>query len=142
MFSYESQLRVRYADTDQMHVVYHAKFVEYFESGRTESIRSLGISYKEIEELGIYMPVVRIQCDFIRPGRYDDLLTIKTMLMEIPSDHRIEFIQEAYNEIGKLICKANVLLYFMDASTNNKTIMPPALVDKLQPFFLMRETHD
>jgi acyl-CoA thioester hydrolase len=142
MFSYESQVRVRYADTDQMHVVYHGKFVEYFESGRTESIRSLGISYKEIEEMGIYMPVVRIQCDFIRPGRYDDLLTIKTMLMEIPSDHRIEFIQEAYNEIGKLICKAHVLLYFMDAATNNKTMMPLALVDKLQPFFLMKETHD
>jgi len=135
MFSFESQVRVRYADTDQMHVVYHAKFIEYFESGRTESIRSLGISYKEIEEMGIYMPVVRLQCDFIRPGRYDDLLTIKTILREIPSDHRIEFEQEAYNESGKLVCKASILLYFMDTATNNKTTMPVMLVDKLQPYF-------
>ena len=135
MFSFESQVRVRYADTDQMHVVYHAKYIEYFESGRTESIRSLGISYKELEEMGIYMPVVRVQCDFIRPGRYDDLLTIKTLLKEIPTDHRIEFLQEAYNESGKLICKASILLYFMDAATNNKTTMPKPLIDKLKPFF-------
>lgn len=135
MFSFESQVRVRYADTDQMHVVYHAKYIEYFESGRTESIRSLGISYREIEEMGIYMPVVRVQCDFIRPGKYDDLLTIKTMLREIPSDHRIEFDQEAYNEAGKLVCKATILLYFMDTATNTKTTMPTMLVDKLQPYF-------
>ena len=135
MFSFDSQVRVRYADTDQMHVVYHAKFIEYFESGRTESIRSLGISYKEIEEMGIYMPVVRVQCDFIRPGKYDDLLNIKTMLTEIPSDHRIEFLQEVYNEAGKLICKATILLYFMDTATNIKTTMPSMLVDKLQPYF-------
>ena len=135
MFSFDSQVRVRYADTDQMHVVYHAKFIEYFESGRTESIRSLGISYREIEEMGIYMPVVRVQYDFIRPGKYDDLLTIKTMLTEIPSDHRIEFLQEAYNEAGKLICKATILLYFMDTATNSKITMPSMLIDKLQPYF-------
>lgn len=135
MFSFESLVRVRYADTDQMRVVYHAKFIEYFESGRTESIRSLGITYKEIEEMGIYMPVVRVQCDFIRPGRYDDLLTIKTMLKEITSDHRIEFKQEAYNDTGKLLCKATVLLYFMDTATNSKTTMPTLMADKLQPYF-------
>jgi acyl-CoA thioester hydrolase len=135
MFSFESQVRVRYADTDQMHVVYHAKFIEYFESGRTEAIRSLGITYKEIEELGVYMPVVRIQCDFIRPGRYDDLLTIKTTLNELPHDHRIEFVQEAFNEMGKLICKADILLYFMSTESNKKTPMPLKLLEKLSPYF-------
>lgn len=135
MFSFESQVRVRYADTDQMHVVYHAKFIEYFESGRTEAIRSLGITYKEIEEMGVYMPVVRIQCDFIRPGRYDDLLTIKTTLNQLPDDHRIEFLQEAFNETGKLICKANILLYFMSTETNKKTPMPLKLIEKLSPYF-------
>lgn len=135
MFSFESQVRVRYADTDQMHVVYHAKFIEYFESGRTEAIRSLGITYKEIEELGVYMPVVRIQCDFIRPGRYDDLLTIKTTLNELPHDHQIEFVQEAFNEMGKLICKADILLYFMSTESNKKTPMPLKLLEKLSPYF-------
>ncbi len=135
MFSYDSHVRVRYADTDQMHVVYHGKFIEYFESGRTEAIRSIGITYKEIEAWGIIMPVVRIQCDYIRPGKYDDLLTIRTILSELPTNHRIEFEQEIYNEEEKLICKGKILLYFLDRNTHQKVEMPAQLVDKIKPFF-------
>lgn len=139
MFSYDSHVRVRYADTDQMQVVYHGKFVEYFESGRTEAIRSIGVTYKEIETWGIIMPVVRIQCDYLRPGRYDDLLTIRTILTKMPIGHRIEFEQEIYNEEGKLICKGKVLLYLLDRATNNKVEIPHQLELKLKPFF---ETND
>ena len=135
MFSFDTPVRVRYADTDQMHVVYHAKFIEYFESGRTESIRSLGVTYKEIEEWGLIMPVVRVQCDFLRPGRYDDLLTVRTILREMPEGHRIQFEQEVYNESSKLICKGSILLYFLEKETNNKVDIPQQLIQKLKPFF-------
>lgn len=135
MFSFDTPVRVRYADTDQMHVVYHAKFIEYFESGRTESIRSLGVTYKEIEEWGLIMPVVRVQCDFLRPGRYDDLLTVRTILREMPEGHRIQFEQEVYNESSKLLCKGSILLYFLEKETNNKVDIPQHLIDKLKPFF-------
>lgn len=140
MFSFDSQVRVRYADTDQMHVVYHGKFIEYFESGRTEAIRSIGITYKEIESWGIIMPVVRVQCDFIRPGKYDDLLTIRTILQEIPTNHRIEFEQEIYNEDEKLICKGKILLYFLDKKTHEKVTMPEQLTQKLTSFFTKIES--
>lgn len=135
MFSFDTPVRVRYADTDQMHVVYHAKFIEYFESGRTESIRSLGVTYKEIEEWGLIMPVVRVQCDFLRPGRYDDLLTVRTILREMPEGHRIQFEQEVYNESSKLICKGSILLYFLEKETHNKVDIPQQLIEKLKPFF-------
>jgi acyl-CoA thioester hydrolase len=135
MFSFDSTVRVRYADTDQMHVVYHAKYIEYFESGRTEAIRSLGVTYKQIEEWGMVMPVVRVQCDYLRPGLYDDLLTVRTMLRAIPLDHRIEFEQEIYNEAEKLICKGKILLYFLDRQTQSKIAMPDHLSEKFKPFF-------
>ena len=135
MFSFDTQIRVRYADTDQMHVVYHAKFIEYFESGRTESIRNLGITYKEIEEWGLIMPVVRLQIDYLRPGIYDDLLTVRTILREMPSGHRIEFEHEIFNESEKLICKGKILLYFLEKTTMIKINMPQFLSDKLNPFF-------
>ena len=135
MFSFDTQIRVRYADTDQMHVVYHAKFIEYFESGRTESIRNLGITYKEIEEWGLIMPVVRVQVDYLRPGIYDDLLTVRTILREMPSSHRIEFEHEIFNESEKLICKGKILLYFLEKKSMMKINIPEQLSLKIKPFF-------
>jgi acyl-CoA thioester hydrolase len=135
MFSFDTQLRVRYADTDQMQVVYHAKLIEYFEVGRTDAIRSLGITYKEVEAAGIIMPIVRVECNYLRPARYDELLTIKTTLTELPTGHRIEFDQEIYNEENKLLCKAKILLYFMDKATNTKQQIPEILSGRLIPFF-------
>lgn len=135
MFSFDTQLRVRYADTDQMQVVYHAKLIEYFEVGRTDAIRSLGITYKQIEEAGIIMPIVRVECNYLRPARYDELLTIRTMLNELPKDHRVEFEQEIYNEEDKLLCKAKILLYFINKESNSRGIIPDMLSKKLIPFF-------
>jgi acyl-CoA thioester hydrolase len=135
MFSFDTQLRVRYADTDQMQVVYHAKLIEYFEVGRTDAIRSLGITYKEVEAAGIIMPIVRVECNYLRPARYDELLTIRTTLNELPTGHRIEFDQEIYNEEHKLLCKAKILLYFLDKATNTKQEIPEILSGRLIPFF-------
>jgi acyl-CoA thioester hydrolase len=118
-----------------MQVVYHGKFVEYFEVGRTDSMRSLGVTYKDVEQVGIIMPVVSLDCKFIKPALYDDLLTIRTSLLQLPKDHKIEFHQEVYNEKNQLLCKGKVVLYFMEKITFQKTEMPSLLSVKLAPFF-------
>jgi acyl-CoA thioester hydrolase len=118
-----------------MQVVYHAKYIEYFEVGRTDSMRSLGITYKDIEQAGVIMPVVSVDCKFIKPAIYDDLLTIRTSLLELPKDHKIEFHQEVYNEKKQLLCKGKVALYFMEKITFQKTGIPAMLTAKLEPFF-------
>jgi acyl-CoA thioester hydrolase len=135
MFETTFQIRVRYADTDQMNIVYHGNYVQYFEVGRTESIRHLGFTYKDMEAMGVIMPVVEWHAKFVRPAHYDDLLTIKTMLKELPADHRVEFFQEVYNEQGKLLTTGKAVLYFIDAKTKAKTTMPEELRIKLQPYF-------
>ena len=135
MFETTFQLRVRYADTDQMNVVYHGNYVQYFEVGRTESIRHLGFTYKDMEAMGVIMPVVEWHAKFVRPAHYDDLLTIKTILKELPLDHRVEFFQEVYNELGKLLTTGKAVLYFIDAKTKGKTTMPDQLKEKLEPYF-------
>ncbi len=94
------------------------------EVARAESIRSLGFTYKDMEAAGVIMPIVEIQCKFLRPAHYDDLLSIKTTLKELPANHRIEFHQEVYNEAGKLLTIGHVVLYFLNAVTREKTVMP------------------
>lgn len=135
MFETTTQIRVRYADTDQMNIVYHGNYVQYFEVGRTESIRHLGFTYKDMEAMGIFMPVVEWTAKFIRPAHYDDLLTIKTILKELSTDHRIEFLTEVYNEKGKLLTTGKAVLYFINSKTKEKTVMPQHLREKLEPYF-------
>jgi acyl-CoA thioester hydrolase len=135
MFESTTQVRVRYAETDKMSVVYHGNYVQYFEVGRVEAIRTLGFSYKDMEEQGVIMPVIEWHAKFLRPARYDDLLTVKTILRELPPGHEITFFQEVYNESGKLLTSGQVRLYFMTADTMERTVMPEALRAKLQPYF-------
>jgi acyl-CoA thioester hydrolase len=135
MFTNETKVRVRYAETDQMNVVYHGNYAQYFEVGRVEAIRQLGISYKDMEATGTIMPVVEWTAKFLRPAHYDDLLTIRTILKELPVSHRIEFHQEVYNEQGKLLTVGKVLLYFLRADTMQKTGMPEDLLKKIAPYF-------
>ena len=135
MFTAETQLRVRYAETDQMNVVYYGNYAQYFEVARAESIRQLGYTYKDMEAGGVIMPVVEFHCKYLRPAQYDDLLTIKTTVKELPRNHRIDFYQEVFNEKGKLLAGGHVVLYFVEAKTMAKTTMPAPLMDKLEPFF-------
>jgi acyl-CoA thioester hydrolase len=135
MFSASTQIRVRYAETDQMNVVYHGNYAQYFEVARAESIRALGFTYKDMETLGVIMPIVELHVKFIRPAHYDDLLTVQTKLKELPVNHRIEFQQEVYNEKEELLTAGRVVLYFMNAKTMEKTVMPQQLREKLVEFF-------
>jgi len=135
MYTHETRIRVRYAETDRMNVVYHGNYAQYFEVGRVEAIRALGLSYKDLETMGIIMPVIEWTAKFLRPAHYDDLLTVRTSLREWPKEHRIEFFQEVYNEKGKLLTTGKVLLYFLLAATMAKTNMPREMEDKLQQYF-------
>ena len=139
MYESQTQVRVRYAETDQMNVVYYGNYAQYFEVGRVESIRQLGYTYKDMEASGVIMPVVEFSIKYLRPATYDDLLTIKTTVRELPEDHRIEFFQEVYNEDGKMLTAGKVVLYFLDASTRRKTVMPQLLRKKLERYFLKKE---
>lgn len=135
MFSTETQIRVRYAETDQMGVVYYGNYAQYFEVARAESIRQLGYTYKDMEAAGVIMPVVEMHIQYLRAAYYDDLLTVKTTLKELPEDHRIEFHQEVFNEKGKLLTTGRVVLYFITAQDRRKTTIPEPLKKLLQPFF-------
>ena len=135
MFVSETKIRVRYAETDQMGVVYHSNFFLYYEVSRAESIRELGYTYADMEKMGVIMPVVEVQSRFLQPALYDDLLTIKTILKELPVHHKIEFYHEAYNEKKELLVTGKVILYFMEAKTMKRTIMPGQLLEKLQFHF-------
>lgn len=135
MYVSETHVRVRYAETDQMNVVYHGNYAQYFEVARAESIRHLGFTYKDMEAMGIIMPLVELHTKFLRPAHYDDLLTIRTTLKELPTDHRIEFHYEVFNEMGKLLTIGRTVLYFIKAGAKEKTTMPKSLSDKLAGYF-------
>lgn len=119
-----------------MGVVYHSHYFQYFEVARAESIRHLGFTYADMEKTGVIMPVIEVQCRYLRPALYDDLLTIKVILRELPSNHRIVFEQEISNEKGELLATGMVTLYFMEKGTMRRTMMPQELREKLEPHFL------
>src|SRR5215470_7629912 len=135
MFSSEIKVRVRYAETDQMRVVYHSNFFLYYEVSRAESIRQLGFTYADMEKMGIIMPVIEVQSRFIKPALYDDLLTVKTILKELPVHHKIEFHHEVYNDKKELLATGKVILYFMEAKTMKRTTMPEQLLEKIKTYF-------
>jgi acyl-CoA thioester hydrolase len=135
MYEHTTQLRVRYAETDQMDIVYYGNYAQYFEVGRAESIRELGFTYKDMEAMGVKMPVVEMHVKYIRSAHYDDLISIKTELRELPDSHKIEFHHEVYNEKNKLLTVGRVVLYFIDSNTSAKVLMPAHFKEKLEPFF-------
>lgn len=135
MFTHDTAIRVRYAETDQMGVVYHSNYFPWFESARAEAIRDMGLTYAEMEKSGVIMPIVDVHCRYLRPAKYDELLTVRTILKELPAHHKIEFHHEVYNEQKELLAVGKIILYFMEAKTMKKTVMPAALHTKLAPFF-------
>ncbi len=130
MKNYQIKVRVRYAETDQMGVVYHGNYAQYFEMGRVEWLRNLGLSYKFMEENGIMLPVVNLTLNFKKPARYDDLLTIKTIYKKQESV-KIEFDYEIYNEGEELLTTGNSILVFVDMKTGRPVLPPDYVKEKL-----------
>ena len=134
MYKSETQIRVRYGETDQMGYVYYGNYAMYYEVARVESLRQLGLSYRELEEMGVMMPVLENRSKFLSPARYDDLLRIVTTLREKPGV-KIKFEYEIFNEEDKLIHQGETLLVFINKTTN-RPCRPPEAMDKvLAPFF-------
>lgn len=134
MFTYDYHLRVRYGDTDQMGYVYYGNYGYYYEHARAEAIRSLGFTYKQIEDSGTMMPITRMNIKYIRPAFYDELLTIKTTVPTMP--HRlIVFQYEVFNEKQELINEGETHLIFLDSATKKIKTAPPLLIDKFEPYF-------
>lgn len=135
MYSHDYQKRVRYGETDQMGYLYYGNYAQYYEIGRVEMLRSLGLTYKAMEEVhGILMPVMSLQMRYVRPAYYDELLTIRTALRELPAK-TIVFHVEIFNEKMKLVNGGSVKLCFVDASTNTTVPTPNFLMEKLRPHF-------
>ena len=127
---YNLELRVRYSETDQMGVVYHGNYAQYFEMGRVEWLRNTGISYKWMEDNGVMLPVVSLSMNYKKPARYDDLLTVKTILKS-QSSVKIEFDYEIYNEQNELLTIANSILVFVDMKTGRPMVPPQYVKDKI-----------
>lgn len=131
MLSNIIKIRVRYGETDQMSYVYHGNYAQYFEMGRTEWLRELGITYKNMEESGIMLPVISLNINFLKPAKYDDLLSLKTTLVKKPSA-RIEFDYEIRNEENELLTTANSTLVFVNMKTNRPMRIPDAILEKIK----------
>lgn len=126
--------RVRYAETDQMGVVYYGNYPQFFEIGRVEALRSLGLTYKEMEARGIMLPVLKLEVKYIAPATYDDLIEIRTEIREMPST-RITFQHEIRNEEGKLLTLGMVQLVFVNIETKRPVQAPEYFTDLLKPYF-------
>ena len=135
MFVHKHKKRIRYGETDQMGYLYYGNYALLFEIGRVEAIRSLGISYKELEEkLGVMMPVLYMESRYVLPVKYDELITIRTTLREMPTK-MIEFHHEIINEENKVAHKGIVKLFFVDMKTNRRVSTPHYIADKIAEYF-------
>jgi len=131
MFTATTKVRVRYGETDQMGYCYYGNYATYHEVARVEALRSLGVSYKELEEEGIMLPVVDYSVKYKRPAYYDDELTIVTSIKELPTS-RIKFEYEIYNEKQELINTGNTTLFFMRKADNKPIACPHKLLVALK----------
>lgn len=134
MQTHTINIRVRYGETDQMGYVYYGNYAQYFEMGRVEWLRNLGVSYKEMEEHGVMLPVVNLNVNYLKPAKYDNLLTLKTTLLKKPSA-KIEFDFQLFNEQNELLTKGYVSLVFIDMKKNRPTRCPDYILDKVTNFF-------
>ncbi len=130
MKEYEFKVRVRYSETDQMGVVYHGNYAQYFEMGRVEWLRNMGVSYKWMEENGVMLPVVSLNISYKKPARYDDLITVKTVFKSQTSV-KIEFDYEIYNEEMELLTIANSILVFVNMKTGRPMAPPDYVKERL-----------
>ena len=130
MREFQFQVRVRYAETDQMAVVYHGNYAQYFEMGRVEWLRNMGISYNWMEDNGVMLPVVSLTMNYKKPARYDDLLTVKTILKSQTSV-KIEFDYEIYNEENELLTTGYSMLVFVNMKTGRPMLPPTYVLEKI-----------
>ena len=134
MFSGRTQVRVRYAETDQMSIVYYGIYTQYFEVGRVEALRELGMTYRKMEEEGTMLPVTKLEVNYKRSAKYDDLLTVTSKIVVMPTV-KIAFDHEVHNEAGELLTTGRVELVFVDSETMRPKKAPQGFLDRISQFF-------
>lgn len=139
MYMHEMQLRVRYAETDKMGVVYHGNYAQYFEVARVEMLRSLGVSYRSMEDEGTMLPVVNLNIDYKKPALYDESLTVETTISELPGV-KIQFSYKLLNQNQDLLALASTTLVFVDVETKRPKRCPEFLLEKLKDRFKVNNT--
>ena len=130
MITHQTEIKVRYGETDQMGVVYHGNYAHYLEIGRLEWLDAIGVSYKQMEANGIMLPVASMDLKYSKPAFYDDILTIKTTLLKRPTAS-IEFAYEIRNSSGELLTTAHTKLAFVNMKSNFPTRCPQYILDEL-----------
>ena len=135
MYVFDYEKRVRYAETDKMGYLYYGHYAKFYEIGRVESLRSLGLSYKKMEdEHNVMLPVVHLEVRYIAPAYYDESIKIRSILKEMPSK-MITFDHELYNSENKIINKARVKLFFIDMTSGDRVSAPEYLTEALSNYF-------
>lgn len=134
MFSYSTKIRVRYAETDQMGCMYHGNYAQFYEVGRVEMLRSLGMSYRDMEQSGVSLPVSEFRSKYFKPARYDEEITVKVILSQLPAT-RMFFSYELFNENGTLINVGETTLVFVDSKTGRPCNPPQNFLDKVSGYF-------
>lgn len=135
MIRSETKIRVRYGETDQMGYVYYGVYAQYYEVGRVDAMRSLGFSYKQIEEKGLLMPVIDFTISYKKPAFYDDEITVVTYVREKPLGVRINFEYECFNQAGELLNTGKVTLVMVDKVTNKMCKIPDWFQNAFNAFF-------
>ena len=134
MFVFETKIRVRYADTDQMGYMYYGNYAAFYEVARTEMLRSLGMTYKSMEKAGVMMPVLELKCKYLKPALYDEEINIKVIIEKKPGV-RIVFNYELYNEKLELINIGETTLVFVDMVKNKPCLPPSNFSEKISRYF-------
>lgn len=134
MFEHTTKLRVRYGETDQMGYMYYGNYAEFFEVGRVEMLRSVGMTYASMEASGIMMPVLELKCKYLKPARYDEEISIRVIMDKLPGV-KIHFRYELTNEQNELIHLAETLLVFVNMKTGRPCLPSDEFIDKMKPFF-------
>ncbi|MCC5930382.1 MAG: acyl-CoA thioesterase [Cyclobacteriaceae bacterium] len=134
MYTFETHLRVRYAETDQMGFVYYGNYSMYYEVARVEALRNLGFRYKDLEETGIVMPVLENKSKYIKPARYDDLLRIVLRIEKLPA-MRMTFHYDIYNEQNELLHIGETTLVFLNTKTGKTVPTPQEVCSLLEKYF-------
>ena len=135
MIQTTTTIRVRYSETDQMGYVYYGNYPQYFEVGRVELFRGIGLSYKQIEDFGVMLPVSDLSVKYLKPAKYDDELFITTFVKKLPDGVRIFFEYEIRNKEGVLLTTGTTTLYFVDKALGKVVRCPDWILEVMRPYF-------
>lgn len=134
MLTHTTKIRVRYGETDQMGYMYYGNYAEFYEVGRVEMLRSLGLTYSSMEASGVMMPVLELKCKYLKPAYYDEEISVTVTMNKMPGV-KIFFEYELYNQAGTLINTGETLLAFINMASNRPSLPPQDFLDALKPFF-------